>query len=194
VPPEVVVTESKPTAAFTAAETTIMESAGHGATVEVAHCEATAVEAATAEATAVETAAAKATAMATTKAAATAAVATTTTATATATAAPPTTPTRQRHCRRSQSNGRNRQQRNNCFAHHNHTPFSDTRSQPQHSVQVAIVWENRYLLRRVRYSTLRERLNSNSGIKLSAWRAAALPRRVRCYRRNRIWNLVTKAA
>jgi inactivated superfamily I helicase len=61
-------------------------------------------------------------------------------------------------------------------------------------VQVAIVWENRYLLRRVRYSTLRERLNSNSGIKLSAWRAAALPRRVRCYRRNRIWNLVTKAA
>jgi hypothetical protein len=70
----------------------------------------------------------KAAAMAATKAA-TAHAASMTTATATATSAA----TRQRHCRRSQANGRHRQQRDNRFTQHNHSP-SETLA-PNHNTR-----------------------------------------------------------
>jgi hypothetical protein len=114
-------------------------------TTEAAAMEAATTKAATMEAATAEAAAAEAAAVAT-------AHATTTVATATATA-----PTRQRHRWRSQANGRNCQQRDNRFAQHNHVSVRDTRSQPQHSVQVVIILEYCYWLRRVHYSTLRER-------------------------------------
>jgi hypothetical protein len=139
-------TAAESTAVTIAESTTIVESTGEAATTETATTETashaatesaghTAPEAATAEAASVETAATHAatmeTATAATKATAHAATAVATahaatTAVATAATAPAaaSTPaaTRQRHCWRSQANGRNCQQRDNRLAQHHHSP------------------------------------------------------------------------
>jgi hypothetical protein len=109
-------TESTEAATAESAEAAAAEAASHAA-MEAAAAKAAAVEAATAEA------ATKAAAVATAHAA-TAAVTTA----ATATAA-----TRQYHCWRSQANRRHRQQRDNCFTQHHHSP-SETLA-PNHNAR-----------------------------------------------------------
>jgi hypothetical protein len=111
-------TESTEAATAESAEAAAAEAASHAA-MEAAAAKAAAVEAATAEA------ATKAAAVATAHAA-TAAVATTATATATAAM-------RQYHCWRSQANRRHRQQRDNCFTQHHHSP-SETLA-PNHNAR-----------------------------------------------------------
>jgi hypothetical protein len=110
-------------AKFTAPETAITESASHATMKAAASETTTTTEAATAKAATMETATAHAaaveTATATTKAAAAHAA---TAAVATATAASTAAATRQRHCWRSQANGRNCQQRDNRLAQHHHSP------------------------------------------------------------------------
>jgi hypothetical protein len=113
-------TESTEAATAESAEAAAAEAASHAA-MEAAAAKAAAVEAATAEA------ATKAAAVATAHAA-TAAVTTAATATATATAA-----MRQYHCWRSQANRRHRQQRDNCFTQHHHSP-SETLA-PNHNAR-----------------------------------------------------------
>jgi hypothetical protein len=141
--PEVAIAEvTAPEAArmeSTAAKFTATEFAGHPAATEFAGHMA-AAESATAESAqaatvegashaAMETAAAKAATMETAAAEAATKAATVATAhaataavTTTATAATSTAATRQYHCWRSQANRRHRQQRDNCFTQHHHSP------------------------------------------------------------------------
>jgi hypothetical protein len=122
-----VITESTTVKFAAAVKFTATESASHLATAETT--EAAAMEAATTKAATVEAATAEAAAVATAHAAT--AHAATAVATATATAAPAAT--RQRHRWRSQANGRNCQQRDHCFAQHNHSP-SETLA-PNHNTR-----------------------------------------------------------
>jgi hypothetical protein len=126
--PEVAVVESATitiveSASEAATMTTIMESASH-ATVEAAAFEAATTESATGKAATVKTSTTEATSVATAKAAAHAAsTAATAMATSTSAASAATaTATRQGHCWRNQANGRNRQQCDNRFAQHYHSP------------------------------------------------------------------------
>jgi hypothetical protein len=185
--PEVAITESTTTKFTAATKFTTMESAGHPAATESAAAEAAshaAMESATAKAAAVETATAKAAtkaaAMAATKAATAhaASMAATTATTATATSAA----TRQRHCRRSQANGRNRQQRDNRFTQHNHSP-SETLA-PNHNTPCrwqsfwktatgfdeSITQLSESVADQFKFREQVVRLNSKSEIKLSARR------------------------
>jgi hypothetical protein len=115
------------TTKLTAAKTAIvechatMEGAAGEATVEAATAKAAAVEAATAHthAAAVETTTTTTKATATASAHATSATAVATSASAATTT---TTATRQRHCWRSQANGRNGQQRDHRLTQHYHSP------------------------------------------------------------------------
>jgi hypothetical protein len=125
-----VITESTTVKFAAAVKFTATESASHLATAETteaAAMEAAAMEAATTKAATVEAATAEAAAVAT----AHTATAHAATAVATATAAPAAT--RQRHRWRSQANGRNCQQRDHCFAQHNHSP-SETLA-PNHNTR-----------------------------------------------------------
>jgi hypothetical protein len=165
--PEVAIMESTAAEATTIMEATtttesatITESASH-TTVESAASEAATAHAAAAKTATAHTATVETTAPAATKAAAahaaTAAVAATTTAATAATAAATSAAaTSQRHCWRSQANGRNCQQRDHRLAQHNHILRPRYRSQPPRYSQMAIVSENRYWLRGNRRSTLRE--------------------------------------
>jgi hypothetical protein len=171
--PEVAIMESTAAEATTIMEATttttesatITESASHttveSAASEAATAHAAAAKTATAHTATPHTATVETTAPAATKAAAahaaTAAVAATTTAATAATAAATSAAaTSQRHCWRSQANGRNCQQRDHRLAQHNHILRPRYRSQPPRYSQMAIVSENRYWLRGNRRSTLRE--------------------------------------
>jgi hypothetical protein len=131
-----------------ASHTTVESAASEAATAHAAAAKTATAHTATAHTATVETTAPAATKAAAAHAATAAVAATTTAATAAATS--------QRHCWRSQANGRNCQQRDHRLAQHNHILRPRYRSQPPRYSQMAIVSENRYWLRGNRRSTLRE--------------------------------------